>query len=386
MKILDSQKHLFSLEEGIHYFNCASKAPLLKSAEVAAIKALQHNRNPYDFSPAHFFKTTDKVRGLFAKLIHAQRASQIAVIPSVSYGMASAMKNIPYQKGQHALVVDQEFPSDYFAVKRWCDTHGAPLKTVRPDPNLTQKGKDWNERILEQIQADTAVLLLSNVHWMNGLKFDLKRIGERCQETGTRFIVDGTQSVAALAINVNECHIDALICASYKWLMGAYGLGLAYYGESFNEGTPIEEAWMNRTNTQDFSKLSDYESQYKADAQRYNVGETSKFIQMPMLEASLKQLLEWPPESIQEYTGRLLQPLLDFLDSKRIIYEEENYRANHLFGMTLPHTDNEKLKASLTENKVYLSTRGESLRLALNVFNEAADIEKLIEVLDQHIS
>ena len=39
---------------------------------------------------------------------------------------------------------------------------------------------------------------------------------------------------------------NVLVCAGYKWLMGPYSLGVAYYGKSFNNGIPIEENWINR--------------------------------------------------------------------------------------------------------------------------------------------
>ena len=74
---------------------------------------------------------------------------------------------------------------------------------------------------------------MSSIHWMNGTKFKLKEIGERCKKFGAMFIVDGTQSVGALKMDINEYNIDALVCASYKWLFGPYSMGLAYFSDQF---------------------------------------------------------------------------------------------------------------------------------------------------------
>src|SRR5690606_18561046 len=134
---------------------------------------------------------------------------------------------------------------------------------------------------------------ISSVHWMNGLRFDLKAIGEKCSSVGARFIVDGTQSVGALPMDVEEFKIDALICATYKWLLGPYSLGLVFMGKAFDDGVPLEESWMNRKNSMDFSTLTHYESEYEESAARYNVGETSNFILMPMLRESLAQINSW---------------------------------------------------------------------------------------------
>ena len=114
------------------------------------------------------------------------------------------------------------FESAYFSLKRWCENNQNELVTIDPDPNLTLIGADWNHKIIDAIDENTSIVLISSVHWMNGTKFDLKRIGEKCVEVGAKFIVDGTQSVGALTMDVKDFNIDALICAGYKWLFGYY--------------------------------------------------------------------------------------------------------------------------------------------------------------------
>jgi selenocysteine lyase/cysteine desulfurase len=76
---------------------------------------------------------------------------------------------------------------------------------------------------------------------MNGLRFDLERIGAKCRQVGAKFLVDGTQSVGALEMDVQRFHIDALVCAAYKWLFGPYSLALAYISDDFSNGRPLEQ-------------------------------------------------------------------------------------------------------------------------------------------------
>ncbi|MCP4443694.1 MAG: aminotransferase class V-fold PLP-dependent enzyme [Aureispira sp.] len=379
--MLQSQKHLFSLREGAHYLNCAYKAPLLKSADQAALKALMREQNPMDIGVDDFFDEADEVRALFGTLVNCS-ASEVAIIPAVSYGISSVLNNISCKKGQHALIVENEFPSSYFAIQRWCKNQEAELKIVQPDINLELIGADWNERILNSISSQTAVVLMSSIHWMNGLKFDLEAIGKKCKSVGAKFIVDGSQSVGAMPIDVKKLHIDALICAGYKWLLGPYSISLAYIGETFNNGIPLEEAWMNRKNARDFSNLTDYCAEYTPDAGRYNVGQRSNFILMAMLKEALIQLNEWTAVAIQEYAKGLIQPLLQYLDSMEVQLEPTAYFSNHLFGLKLPNSINTTtLKENLTANQIYLSVRGSSLRVSSNVFNTKEDINRLIEVI-----
>ncbi len=381
--MLQSQKHLFSLRPDIHYLNCAYKAPLLKSAEAAALKSLERERNPIDITPKDFFKDASEVREKFGQLVNC-KPSEVAIIPSTSYGLANVLKNVPSEHGQHAITIQHEFPSDYFAINRWCDTHNAELKVIAPDDALELPAEDFNNRIISTITEKTAVVVLSSIHWMNGLKFDLERIGERCAEAGAYLIVDGTQSVGAMAMDVKRFKIDALICAGYKWLFGPYSLGLAYIGPRFNNGTPIEESWMNRTNAENFATLTNYDHNYTPNAGRYNVGEMSNFILMPMLNESLRQLNEWTVPAIEAYCKNLVKPLKDYLIGEGLTFENEKYFCNHLFALKPPAGVNmDTLRENLAAAKIYLSVRGASLRLSVNVFNTEEDITKLIEVIEK---
>ena len=97
---------------------------------------------------------------------------------------------------------------------------------------------------------------MSAIHWMTGLKFDLKAIGDRCTEAGAKLILDGSQTVGATPLDVNQLKVDAIVCAGYKWLFGPYSIAIAYIGPAFNNGKPLEESWMNRKNASDFSNLT----------------------------------------------------------------------------------------------------------------------------------
>ncbi|REG90672.1 aminotransferase class V-fold PLP-dependent enzyme [Algoriphagus antarcticus] len=379
---MDSQKHRFSLDPEIHYLNCGFKGPLMKSAEQAAIEALIRERNPVSIAPEDFFILPKEVKKRFAELVNCDPL-QVALIPSSSYGFATALSNIPCAPGQHAIVLEDEFPSGYFSLKSWCDKNQAALKVIGPDKDAPTPGKSWNKNLLESITSETAVVLMSSVHWMNGLKFDLESIGQKCKTVGAIFIVDGTQSTGAALMDVKRFKIDALICASYKWLFGPYGIGISYFGHAFDGGQPLEESWLNRTNSQDFANLTKYDHEYTEDSGRYNIGEMSNFILLPMLNEALKQINEWTVPEIENYCHTLTIPLYDYLKSRDIVLEEEHYTSYHLFGLKLPKDiDTELLKSNLQRNKVSVSNRGGNLRVSVNVFNTGVDIEKLIEVLD----
>jgi len=379
--MLLNQKHLFQLPDDISYLNCAYISPLPKQVEEAGMQGMIRQRNPALIEPEHYFNDAEVIRRNLGKLINAA-PRQIAIVPSASYGLKAVVNNLPLNNGRHAITVSAEFPSGYYTISNWCKQNNKELKIISPPANLINRGKRWNEQILDSINDDTAVVLMSSIHWADGTKFDLQKIGERCKEVNALFVVDGTQSVGALSIDVKAYQIDALVCAAYKWLLAPYSMGFAYFSEFFNNGIPLEDTWMNKTNAENFSALSSYVDDYRPGAARYNAGEFSNFILVPMFNKALEQIIAWDVNSIQEYCGNLITPLVQLIKEKDFWIEDENYRTNHLFGFLLPQTiDSTYLLEKLQEKKIYVSLRRDSIRISPHVYNTRFDIESLMEVL-----
>ena len=379
--MIKCQKHLFSLDTSEYYLNCAYKSPLLKNGELLAIQALKKERNPSYLKPFDYFNISEEIRKEFSKIINSNK-DEVAIMPSSSYGFANVFNNLKIN-GNKAITVENEFPSGYFSIKKWCSEKNIQLETIKRN-NLS--AQDWNKKIINSIDSDTSVVIISSVHWMNGTKFDLKKIGEKCKNNNTFFIVDGTQSVGALSIDVKDFKIDALICAGYKWLFGPYSMALGYYSSKFNDGIPIEESWMNRTNAQDFSNLTEYDSKYKPMAGRYNVGETTNFILSPIMLNGLKQINSWGINNIESYCKKLTKIVINELSPLGIAFENENYFTYHLFSLGLPkHLNLLTFKKILEKKKIRVSIRGANLRVSINVFNDERDIDKLVETVKEFI-
>lgn len=391
--LLPHQREQFSLPAGLHYLNCATRAPMSRSVEKAGHDALQRQTNPFGLRPDDFFADAVRVRTLFSALLNNPDPERIAVIPAVSYGMAIVARNLAQKPGlragQRIVLLDSEFPSDVYAWDRVCAERGLTITTV-PMPNGFPIGPAWNERLLDAIGPDVALVVVPPVHWMYGIRFDLDAIGQRARSVGAWLVVDGTQAIGALPFDQSVVQADAVICAGYKWLMGPYSLGLAYFGPAFDDGIPIEESWMNRQNSNQFHRLMDYEPHYRPKAARYNVGEHSHFLQMPMLEAALTQLLDWQPARIQHYVRELMAPAWPVLEEAGYRIEPENGsrgRCHHLVGVWLPdHADPMHVQQTLLAENVAVSARGRALRVAPHLYNTPDDVAALVRVLKKEAS
>jgi selenocysteine lyase/cysteine desulfurase len=378
---LTCQREAFSLPDDDHYLNCAYFSPLPKATEEAGVAGILQKRTPMRVHPPDFFTDSDRARDLFARLVGAPDPNRIAIMPSASYGVAVAARNIPVARGQNIVLLHEQFPGNVYAWRRKAEETGAQIRTVAP-PDGACRGSAWNESLLEAIDGDTAVVTVPHVHWTDGTVFDLVAVGARAREVGAALVVDGTQSVGAMPFDVEEIRPDALIVAGYKWLLGPYSIGAAYFGPRFDDGVPLEETWIGRERSDDFQNLVDYESTYQPGALRYDVGERSNFILVPMLVASLGLVLDWTPAGVRDYCRRLSETLIREAVAIGFSLEEDKWRGAHLFGLRMPEgLELTALKAELEARKIFVSLRGSALRVSPHLYNDEDDVGALIDAL-----
>tara|TARA_B100001123_G_scaffold163941_1_gene188875 strand:+ start:45399 stop:46574 length:1176 start_codon:yes stop_codon:yes gene_type:complete len=379
MKALSCQRDLFELPNELHYLNCAFMAPLSKRVLTAGHKALQKLQTPNLLEPDDFFADSDIVRSLFARLIGSGDKDRIAIIPSVSYAMATVAQNTPLHAGQNIVVASEQFPSNIYPWKRMCTAFDAEMRTVHPVNVGTNRSATWTEAILDSIDERTALIAIPELHWTDGTRFNLKNISEKGRSYGARLVIDGTQSIGASPFDVTDIRPDALICAGYKWLTGPYSLGLAYFGPIFDNGIPLEENWITRQNSEKFSDLVSYQSEYQPSAVRYDVGERSNFILLPMLKAGLEQILEWGAPRIQDYCFKLTESSVAELGDLGCQIESNAWRREHLFGIRLPpQVTPSMLSGKLESHNVRVSFRGDVVRVAPYLYNNHEDMNSLL--------
>ena len=279
-------------------------------------------------------------------------------------------------------MVETQFPSNYYVWEKLATKFDAKLHIVAMPKTKNNRGKKWNEAILNAISEKTKVVALGNLHWANGTLFDLKSIREKSKKFNSLLVIDGSQSVGALPFSVKEIQPDALICAGYKWLFGPYGCGYGYFGDYFDDGNPIEDNWSNRLNSHKMSGLTSYQPHYKPLANRYSVGEHASFIHTKMQITALQQVLKWTPNAIQEYCKEITADLVVELKKLGCFFENENFRAHHLFGVELPELlDIKLLKSKLKENNIFISFRGNYIRISCHVYNTKEDFNKLVSCI-----
>ncbi|MEM8950159.1 MAG: aminotransferase class V-fold PLP-dependent enzyme [Pseudomonadota bacterium] len=374
--MIPSQRHLFDIPDDIAYFNCAYMSPLARSVAEAGVKAIQRKVSPWTVKPEDFFTESERARALFARLVNA-RADDIAIVPAVSYGLAAAAQNLEVQAGDAMLVLAEQFPSNVYTWRELAKSSGADMLTVdRPSDG------DWTRAILERLDDRVAVTALPHCHWTDGGIVDLEAIGERCRAVGSALVLDITQSIGALPFDIAKVQPDFMVAGGYKWMMGPYSLGFLYVAPHHQTGQPLEQNWITRAGSENFARLIDYRDDYQPGARRFDVGERSNFALMPQIIAALELLLDWTVPAIAETLADKTAAIAERARNIGLAPMAANRRAGHFLGVRFPDGLPDGLQERLADNQVYVSLRGDSLRVTPHLYNNERDVDRLFSVLE----
>ena len=373
---LGSQRHLFEIPDDVTYLNCASMSPSLRAVTAAGIDAVRAKASPWNLRPSDWFTGAEPLRALVARVIGAE-AESIALVGSVSYGLAVAAANLPVRAGQSIVVLDREFPSSTYTWRDLARRAGARVVTVK-----REAGASWTDALLGALDDRVAIVATPVCHWTDGSLIDLERLAPAVRAAGAALVVDASQAAGAHPIDVGRLQPDFLASVGYKWLLGPYSLGYLYVAPKWHEhGRPIEQSWMSRAGAEDFTRLVDYVDDFRPGARRFDMGEFSHFTMLPMSTAAVTQVAEWGVERIAAGIGALTDRIGREASALGCEVPRDDERVRHMIGVRLPGGLPRGLPERLAEAKVHVSLRGDSIRVAPHLYNDERDVERFVDVL-----
>jgi len=270
------------------------------------------------------------------------------------------------------LVLAEEYPSGVYA---WRGT-GAQIVTV-------ERGADrsWTEAVLEALDERISVVSVPNVHWTDGAVLDLAAVADRSHAVGARLVVDGSQSVGAMPLDVTALRPDFVVAVGYKWLLGPFGVGYLYVADEHRDAEPIEQNWINRAGSQDFARLVDYRDDYQPGARRFDVGQRTKFELVPMAIAALEQLTAWGVATVAERLAAVTATIAERTSPLGLTPNPAAQRGPHLLGLAVPDDLRDTVLPALAAADCYAALRGRSLRISPHLHVTDADVDRLVRAL-----
>jgi selenocysteine lyase/cysteine desulfurase len=382
--MLASQRGLFEIPREICYLNSASYSPLPLRTLEAGRAAVGRKGAPWTLEASFANRQHERARIAAAALIHADPAD-IALIPSISYGVASAAKLLTLRRGARVLVLENDHSSPVLEWQTRADAQGFVIETIRqPDDG------DWTSSVLAAIERPGAppvgVASISSVHWSDGGLIDLDKVGQALRRQGAVFLVDATHSAGVLTIDVGRLDPDFVIFPTYKWLLGPYGRAFVYIAKRHQDGVPLEQTAFGRRDVRSENAVYFADTRYVADARRFDMGERDHFISMEMAAIGMEMMAEWGAPAIAERLFMLTERIAERVRDAPVRVSDARLRGPHILSLGFKDGLPAGLVEGLASEGIHVAARLRRMRISPHVFNDEVDTDRFAEALVRRLS
>ncbi len=370
-------RSLFPATQTYAYLNSAAVSAMPTTAVAAVNSQLMDVAEHGMLGYQNWIDTKDRSRALIAKMLKV-RSDQVAFVRNTSDGFASIANGLKWQRGDNIVSFEREFPANFYAWRRVRDDHGVELRLC-PE----REGRIDLDEFISLMDSSTKVVAISAVQFASGYRADLERIGRAARSVDALFCVDIIQGLGAMPFDLPSQFVDAACGASHKWLCSPEGCGFIFLSDRARERiNPTLVGWISVETPWDFE---DREQPFKSTALAWESGTGCSSL-FYGLEQSLKLLTETEAERIESHLSGLTDSLCDSLAGRN--YEIVSSRLpgeksqivciKHRGGLT-----SNQLAATLEQQNVIVSPRGDRLRIAPHFYNNGEDIERLLAALPQ---
>lgn len=375
VKFMNQQiRGLFPAAQKYTYLNSAAVSPMPTVTADAVYAQLKDCSENGTLNFNDWVATKDRARALIAEMLNV-RSEQIAFMRNTSDGFASVANGLMWKNGENIVTFEKEFPSNFYPWRRIRDKYGVELRTC-PE----RDGRIDLDEFIALIDENTKLVSISAVQFNSGFRADLEKIGEAAHKVDALFAVDIIQGLGAFGFDLPAQKVDIACSASHKWLFSPEGCGIIYLSDRARTRVePTFVGWISVETPWDFD---DYEQDFKPTALAWESG-TSGASLFYGLEQSLKILKEAGLGKIEKYLEELTDYFCELLPTDRYELISSRAKGEKSQIVSLKHkklSSNEVVKR-LEREKIIIAPRGDRLRVSPHLFNNRADIERLIEFM-----
>jgi selenocysteine lyase/cysteine desulfurase len=381
--MLPSQRASFDIPRDICYLNAASYSPLPIRTLEAGRAAVGRKGRPWTVEASFLNTQYERARTAAARLVQAD-PSDVALIPSISYGVATAAKLFTPGRGTRVLVLENDHSSPVLEWRARAEAQGFSVETIKQPDNA-----DWTSAVLESIERSGAppvsLASISSVHWSDGGLIDVDKVGAALKQRDAAFLIDATQSAGVLALDVGHLDPDFVIFPTYKWLVGPYGRAFLYVAKRHQKGIPLEQTAGARRNVRAENAVYFTDLEYVPDARRFDMGERDFFISLEMASIGMEMMADWGADAIKQRLAMLTERIATGVRSVGVRVPEPHLRAPHILSLAFEGKMPAGLVAGLASEGVYVAPRLGRMRISPHVYNDEADVDRFVEALTRRL-
>lgn len=386
----------FAIPAGETYINSAYVHPLPAAGREALRRYTESRCSPV--LDTHYDR--EQVKAEFAALINA-KPSEISFVPNTSTGENLVVNGLGLGTAGHDanVVTDAlHFESALLHLGELKRRFGLDVRTVMPRDFRTDL-----EDLERVIDRKTKLVEISLVAMANGFQHDLKAVCDLAHSRGAYVYADIAQAAGNTPIDVRASGVDFAACPTFKWLMGDFGLGFLYVREELLDRVlrPTQYGYYQAAEFQShflpgdqaapapgspmgagFARIgvgTPYSWKLNNDATaHFEVGTSGSGAQHILME-TLPYIRKIGVEKIQAHRQPLLKKLREEMPRLGFAPLTPPESTSALISFTMK--DRANVVERLKKANVNVRVADDFLRISPSVFNDMADIEKLLEAL-----
>lgn len=362
------------------WLNAASEGPLPIVAAQALQEAIQWKSSPYLLTNDKFIRTHKELRESIGQLIGVNPLDVI-LGNSASYGLHLLANGLPWNKGDEILLMQNDFPTN---ILPWLALEKKGVRVIQiktADKVLTP------QELLAHLSHHTKLFCISHVHTFSGHVLEIEQLAQICHERKIIFVLNISQSVGTMPINVSGFPIDAIVAAGYKWLCGPYGTGFCWMKPALREQLDYNQAYWSAMLTEEELKsegpvtLKDVKS-----ARKYDVFATANFFNFVPFKAAIDYWLKTGLEHVSTHNQKLIDQFNGELNPQKyflISPKKGRLRSNLI---VLSHRNKElnmNIFRELRQQGIYTALWKGNIRVSPHIYNSEEDIGKLLKILHE---
>ncbi len=361
--------------EGVTHLAAGGEAPWL-AAHTEALSLLARDQSGGMPGRASKDATVERARERAARLLGVD-AADVALLSSTTEGVNVLALALDWQPGDTVVVEAIEFPSLVFPWTK-LKQQGVEIRIVRP-----RDGSQWNytlDDLAAAVDSRTRLIATSQVSYLTGRRHDLAQLRDIADRAGALLLVDATHGAGVVPVEAGLA--DIVVSSCYKWLLGTQGIAL-FYRDPQRLGTlePPIVGWHSRSDPLSLEQPAVWTAPDHAG--RFEAANVS-YLSAYLLDSALAYLSRFPVAQLAAHSTRLSGLVLagfERLGLEVTTPEQPEQRAGNATCVVPAGVDSGALAARLAEEGVLVWGGDGRLRVSCHLYNDEADVERLLEVL-----
>ncbi len=360
--------------DGLRYLNHAAVAPWPRRATEAVAAFAQQNMTLGARDYPQWLAVETRLRARLTRMLNAPTSADIALVKNTSEALSFVAFGLDWKPGDQIVISDEEFPSNRVV---WEALEPKGVEVIQ----VSLKGDDPEGALLAACGPKVRLMAISAVQYASGLRLDLRRLGEGCEERGVLLCIDAIQQLGAMPFDVQQYRCAFAMADGHKWLLGPEGLGVFYCRSDLRPTLKLHEyGWHMLEHAGDYDRT---DWQPARSARRFECGSPNLLGAMA-LEASLSLLEEVGMTEVGQALAERLDQLQEGLlamPGVRLLSPTDPVRRAGIMTFTLDGVDNADLFERLKAEQIVCALRGGGVRLSPHFYTRPDVIEQTLTVI-----